>query len=95
MTPLVLSYRQAAKLLRVDRGSTLPWLIKSGRLRVVPWGKSTRIPLAEVQRLAAEGFDAKGVSPRAAHAPRMKRGTVDPESLRRTSVDEILRKRTR
>ncbi|ABC81608.1 hypothetical protein Adeh_1836 [Anaeromyxobacter dehalogenans 2CP-C] len=91
--PLALSKRAAAKKLGIDRGRTLSLLIRTGRLRTVPWGNAVRIPLAEVERLAAEGFDAKGAAPRAAQAPRARRGTVDPAALRRMTVGDILARR--
>ncbi len=71
MTALVLSLREAAKLLHIDRGSTLLDLIRAGRLRPVPWGRRQRIPLEEVQRLAREGFStADGEVSRVVSRPR-------------------------
>ncbi len=49
--PKLLSRRAAAKLLGVDRGSTLEGLIREGRLRLV----RGRIPLGEIERLLQEG----------------------------------------
>lgn len=48
----LLSYRQAAKLLGVDRGTTLKQLIAAGHLSVVQHGKRKRIPAGDVLRLA-------------------------------------------
>ena len=90
---LALSKRAAARLLGIDRGRRLNQLIRAGALRVIPWGRTVRIPLAEVERLAAEGFDAKGASPKAPRLPRAKRGTVDPTALRKATVSEILARR--
>jgi excisionase family DNA binding protein len=62
---LALTFREAARLLRIDRNSTLHELIRRGLLRPVPWGKGQRIPLEEVQRLAREGFTVNGKPSRA------------------------------
>lgn len=70
MTVLALSYREAAQLLRIDRGRTLHALIASGQLRRVPWGTGWRIPLDEVQRLAREGYTVAGRPGRAVSRPR-------------------------
>lgn len=53
---VALTYREAARLLRVDRSKTLLALIRCGKLRSVPWGRWERIPLVDVQRLAETGF---------------------------------------
>jgi excisionase family DNA binding protein len=88
VTPrLVLSKREAAHLLGVDRGRTLGELLRSGQLRAVPWGKGERIPLEEVQRLAREGFRAPGAKPRASH-PRRKAKT-DPVALRKLDLGDL------
>ncbi len=54
---LLVSFRQAAKLLRVDRATTLRALVDSGQLEVVMVNGRERIARAEVDRLAAQGFD--------------------------------------
>ncbi len=64
MTRLLLSDRQAARMLGCRR-ETVANLRRSGKLRAVPWFKSWRIPLAEVERLAAEGVTPAGRRPRA------------------------------
>jgi hypothetical protein len=53
-------FREAEALLHLDRSTTLVALVKSGQLHTVPWGKETRIPRDEVERLAREGFTATG-----------------------------------
>lgn len=58
MSPLLLSKRQAAKLLGVGRGNTLQWLIDEGHIRPVIIQGRVRIPLEEVQRVAREGTEA-------------------------------------
>jgi excisionase family DNA binding protein len=67
---LALSYREAARLLRIDRGSTLIDLISAGRLKPVPWGGRRRIPLEQVQELARTGFTVNGKPSRAVSRPR-------------------------
>lgn len=51
-----LSFREAAKVLGLDRNLTIPALVKSGQLRAVQWGREIRIPREEVMRVAREGF---------------------------------------
>lgn len=70
MTALALTYREAARLLRIDRGSTLHALIAAGSLRPVPWGEGQRIPLEQVQQLARTGFTVNGKPSRASSRPR-------------------------
>jgi hypothetical protein len=65
VTPLVLSNREAAKLLRIDRGETLHDLIRRGLLRPIPWGNGHRIPLEQVQDLARTGYTVNGKPGRA------------------------------
>lgn len=64
--PALLSFRKAAKLLGIDRGSTLQALIKSGQIKCVKAGRTVRIPLSEINRLAVQGFEELG--PKAAKA---------------------------
>ncbi len=57
MTPLLLSKRQAAKLLGVSRGRTLDELIRTGHLRPVVVLGRLKLPREEVERLAREGTE--------------------------------------
>lgn len=50
--PKLLSRRAAARMLGVDRGSTLAGLIREGKLALV----RGRIPLGEIERLLKEGL---------------------------------------
>jgi excisionase family DNA binding protein len=84
--PLALSLREAARALRVDRG-TLSLLVKRGTLRVVPWGRRVRVPLVEAQRLAAVGWTLDEAKAR--RAPRRRPGVVDPEQLRALRVEDL------
>jgi excisionase family DNA binding protein len=88
VTPLALTFREAARLLRIDRGATLHRLIAAGRLRPVPWGKGQRIPLEQVQALACEGFTVNGKPSRARSRPRSA-SRVDPDALRRLSIEAL------
>lgn len=54
----LLSKREAAKRLGVDRGTTLEVLIATKQLKTVRTGKRVRIPAAEVERLVREGYKA-------------------------------------
>jgi excisionase family DNA binding protein len=79
----LLSKRAAAKLLGVDRGTTLEQMIADGRLRTVDVGGRPRVPRAELERVLAAGLPR--AEPRARRAPRARKpvgGTVDPEALR-------------
>ncbi|ACG73250.1 hypothetical protein AnaeK_2022 [Anaeromyxobacter sp. K] len=67
---LALTFREAARLLRVDRGATLHELIRRGLLRPVPWGNGQRIPLEQVLELARDGFTVGGKPSRARSNPR-------------------------
>lgn len=84
---LVVSKREAARLLGIDRGRTLGALLKSGQLRSVPWGRGQRVPLEEVQRLAREGFRSPTGSQRS--PSRRKSGVVDPAALRKLDLDTL------
>jgi len=53
----LLSLREAARRLGVDRGTTLAELVAQKRLRIVHVNGRPRIPADEVKRLASEGFD--------------------------------------
>jgi excisionase family DNA binding protein len=86
-TALALSFREAARLLKIDRGSTLLELIRLGRLRPVPWGARQRIPLEEVQRLARTGFTVDGKPSRAVSRPR--RATSAPGAVTRIRDLEV------
>ncbi len=63
--PKLLSRRAAARLLGVDRGSTLETLIREGKLRLV----AGRIPLSEIERLLADGLPARARQRRPAQSP--------------------------
>lgn len=87
VAPLALTYREAARLLRIDRGSTLAELIRAGRLRPVPWGKRNRIPLEQVQELARTGFTVAGKPSRAVSRPRRARPLGVGERIRSIEVE--------
>jgi hypothetical protein len=53
----LLSLRQAALALGVSRTRTLPLLIERGLLKPVTVGGRKRIPSAQIEQLAFEGFD--------------------------------------
>jgi len=85
---LALSKRAAARLLHVDRTATLDDLIGRRLLRLIPWGKGWRIPLADVQRLAETGFTIEGARSRRRPVSR-KPGVCDPDALRRLDVESL------
>jgi len=57
----LLSYRQAAKLLGVDRNTTLHDMVETGQIKAVTIRRVSRIPLAEVVRIL-RGEDAWDLS---------------------------------
>lgn len=57
MSKGLLSYREAAKLLGVDRNTTLKEMIRRGLLHAVKCGGRNRIPAGEVQRLIDYGME--------------------------------------
>jgi hypothetical protein len=65
-TALLLSQRQAARLLGVSRNTTLRALISNGQLETVLKSGVTMVPRSEVERLAREGFDAAALPSRRA-----------------------------
>jgi excisionase family DNA binding protein len=52
----LLSKKEAARRLGVDRATTLEQLIASGHIKTVPFNGRVRIPLAEVERVLNEGI---------------------------------------
>lgn len=61
----LLTKRAAARLLGVDRASTLARLIHDGSIRTVQVAGHTRIPASEIDRLAEDGLpDPSGVPQR-------------------------------
>jgi excisionase family DNA binding protein len=70
--PGLLSKREAARRLGIDRGTTLEDLVRTGRLRTVLalTGKGIRVPSAEVARLLREGLPPVVAPPAAANRRR-------------------------
>lgn len=74
MTPLLLSKRQAAKLLGVGR-NTLAALVRAGHVRVVEvFDAQPKISREECERFAREGT---GVAPEQSSVPLPKRRVAD------------------
>lgn len=87
--PLVLSFRAAGVLLGTDR-ATVANLVRTGILRAVPWGDTRiRIPLAEIQRIAAEGWTQTPTGRPRPSRPTRSRSRVDPEALRKLDVNTL------
>jgi hypothetical protein len=86
--PLVLSLRAAGRLLHTDRGQVAE-LVQRGVLKSVPWGASRRIPLAEVERLAREGW-TKSADGRPRRAPKPKHRPADAAAaIERLDVEAL------
>ena len=60
MNSELLSKKEAARRLGVDRATTLEGLIASGNIKTVPFNGRVRIPLAEVERILSEGTPLVG-----------------------------------
>lgn len=87
---LLLSKREAAKRLGIDRATTLQQLIDSGRIRIVKIGSRVRIPATELDRLCTDFVQTA--------APTKKRAMrLHKESAHRpptpADIDEELRRR--
>jgi excisionase family DNA binding protein len=65
----LLSKKEAARRLGVDRATTLEGLIASGNLKTVPFNGRVRIPLAEVERVLNEGIPQRDTSRSKARRP--------------------------
>ncbi len=86
--PLLLSQREAAHLLHTDRGGdAFKALLHKERLRLVPAGKASRIPLEDVQRVAREGFSVAGKPARAVSRPRTRPAPGVAERIRSIPVE--------
>lgn len=52
----LITKRAAARVLGVNRSTTLEMLIAGGQIRTVPWGNGVRIPISEIERVESEGL---------------------------------------
>ncbi len=87
--PFLLSQRAGFRLLGIDRsGALAKELIRSERLALVPVGRSLRLRLEDIQRVAREGITAGG-QPARLRPSRKRTGTFDPAALRRLDVDAV------
>ncbi|HEX8820369.1 MAG TPA: helix-turn-helix domain-containing protein [Archangium sp.] len=67
----LLSKKEAARRLGVDRATTLAQFITSGRIKTVDVNGRQRIPVSEIERILSEGLPATGPQPsRSRRAPR-------------------------
>lgn len=87
----LLSKRAAAKLLGVDRGTTLEELLRAGILKTVDIGGRPRILRSELARVLAEGFEVpkRGRHPRAPKRPRGSNALPDVEAMRRFDLSKL------
>lgn len=82
---LMLSFREAARRLGVDRCTALPELVRRGALRSVDSNGRKMIPAVDVERLAQDGFDVTGPAPK----KRTSRPRAKERNPRRTTADAI------
>lgn len=61
--PLAVPLARADELLLARHGTTAA-LVRAGRLRAIPWGRRTRVLVADVERIAAEGITPELQRPR-------------------------------
>jgi len=86
---LLHSKRGAGRLLGIDHsGEAMEFLIRTSRLRLVPFGRGFRIPLEDIQRVAREGFSFHG-RPQRVRSSRPRSGVADPDALRRLDVESL------
>jgi hypothetical protein len=70
------------------RPATVAELVRRGLLAEVPWGSRRRIPLAEVERLAATGWTAPGTPMR--RPRRLAPARVDPDAIRALRIEDLV-----
>jgi hypothetical protein len=78
----LLSFRQAAAALGVSRTRTLPLLIERGLLKPVAVGGRKRIPSAQIEQLAFEGFEVAGPAHRRSKPARKRPAGTSAASVR-------------
>jgi hypothetical protein len=83
-----LSKRGAARALGI-RPATVPLLIRRQLLTEIPWGSTMRIPRADVERLAREGWTLAGPAPRRRAVRR--HGTCDAAAIRALDIESLRR----
>jgi hypothetical protein len=66
----LLTKRETARRLGVDRCTTLEDLLRNEHLRAVPYRAGVRIPASEVERLEREGIPDPAAKKRTTRAPR-------------------------
>ena len=81
-TPLLLSYRQAAKLLGVG-GDRLRDLIRDNHLRPVKLYGESKIPREELERFAREGTSTTAT-------PRPRAGATTSTTMRAHALAEVI-----
>src|SRR5205823_1706236 len=67
---LLLSKKEAARILGIDRKTTLRDLIDAGHLTLVPGPRGERIARAQVERLVENGIPTPGVRRRQRKSPK-------------------------
>jgi excisionase family DNA binding protein len=79
-----LSAREAARHLGVDRNTTLPELIRIGRIRTVLIGRRIKIPLSELERLETD-FIQKSLHP-VPSSPSARRRSSPGQTIRALKI---------
>jgi len=82
----LLSKREAARRLGIDRGTTLQDLIRSGQIRTVVLAGRVKIPVSEIERIEAGGDTPRTVQETQARAPRVPRQTKPGAAIRALKI---------
>jgi excisionase family DNA binding protein len=82
----LLSKREAARRLGIDRGTTLQDLIRSGEIRTVVLAGRVKIPASEIERLEAGGNNPRSLPAARERAPRARRSTSPGQAIRALKI---------
>jgi hypothetical protein len=82
----LLSKREAAKRLGIDRGTTLPDLIRSGQIKTVILAGRVKVPASEIERIEAGGDSPRPSAPGRRPAAPARRSTNPGQAIRAIKI---------
>ena len=82
----LLSKREAARRLGIDRGTTLQDLINRGEIRTVVLAGRAKIPASEIERIEAGGNNPRPLPAPREREPRARRSTSPGQAIRAIKV---------
>ena len=82
----LLSKREAARRLGIDRGTTLQDLIRSGQVRTVILAGRVKIPAGEIERIEAGVDDPRPLPAAREREPRARRSTSPGQAIRALKI---------